>query len=72
MMLEVGITVSLSNSSLTGMTVLVLLEFSFSLVDASSSGVLVCSKIIIQGSGLNLSILLARLMAASVILLPLG
>ena len=65
MMLEVGIMVSSSNSSFIGMTGLVLLEFSFLLGDASASGVFLCSKIAIQGSGLNLSILLACLTVAS-------
>ena len=72
MMLEVGITWGSSNSDLTGITVLVLLEFNFSFVDANSSGVFLYSKIAIQGSRLILSILLACLTAVSDVPFPFG
>ena len=72
MMLEAGITWGSSDSDFTGITVLVLLEFNFSFGDANSSGVLLCSKIAIQGLRLISSILLAYLTAASTVPFPFG
>ena len=64
-MVVVGITLGSSTSGLTGMTVLVLLEFSFTLGDASSSGVFLYSKVAFQGSGLTFSILVTCLTAGN-------
>ena len=72
MMLEAGITWGSSDSDFTGITVLVLLEFNFSFGGANSSGVLLCSKIAIQGLRLISSILLAYLTAASTVPFPFG